>query len=80
MSGDTTLFDNRTYTMKLNANNQRYLHIEGDYGNKAVYVVSLTVETEEVKLPVYDFLEGADSSWNTKQRRNPNLPYKRRFQ
>lgn len=31
--------------------------------NKAVYVVSLTVETEEVKLPVYDFLEGADSSW-----------------
>ena len=63
VSGDTTLFDNRTYTMKLNANNQRYLHIEGDYGNKAVYVVSLTVETEEVKLPVYDFLEGADSSW-----------------
>ena len=63
VSGDTTLFDNRTYTMKLNANNQRYLHIEGDYGNKAVYVVSLTVATEEVKLPVYDFLEGADSSW-----------------
>lgn len=63
VSGDTTPFDNRTYTMKLNANNQRYLHIEGDYGKKAIYVVSLTVETEEVKLPVYNFLEGADNSW-----------------
>lgn len=63
VSGDATLFDNRTYTMKLAVNNRRYLHIEGDYGKKAVYVVSLTVETEEVKLPVYDFLEGADSSW-----------------
>lgn len=63
VSGDTTPFDNRTYTMKLDVNNRRYLHIEGDYGKKAIYVVSLTVETEEIKLPVYNFLEGADSSW-----------------
>ena len=63
-----------TFTMKLNANNQRYLHIAGDYGTKAVYVVSLTVEAEKVKLPVYNFLEGADSSWT--QNSNGTLTFR----
>ena len=70
VAGDKVPHDNRTYTMKNNESGSgggttsRYMLIEGDYGYKGEYSVTMTIELELTEnLPVYKFLEGANGKW-----------------
>lgn len=43
-AGDKVTFDNRTYSMQDNGSGSRDMLIEGDYGYRGSYTVTMTVE------------------------------------
>ena len=83
VEGDDAEFDNRTYAMKSDGDDDiiigdeasgsttsgsqtssRYMQVDGDYGKKGNYSVTMTVEVQAVgEIPSYSIIEGANGVW-----------------
>lgn len=74
VEGDDVEFDNRTYAMKSDEASRsttggsqttsRYMEVNGDYGKKGNYSVTMTVEVQAAgEIPPYSIIEGANGAW-----------------
>ena len=65
VEGDDVEFDNRTYAMiDDEASGSRYMQVDGNYGKKGNYSVTMTVEVQAAgEIPPYSIIEGTNGSW-----------------
>ena len=65
VEGDDVEFDNRTYAMiDDEASGSRYMQVDGNYGKKGNYSVTMTVEVQAAgEIPPYSIIEGANGAW-----------------
>lgn len=65
VKGDDVEFDNRTYAMiDDEASGSRYMQVDGNYGKKGNYSVTMTVEVQAAgEIPPYSIIEGTNGSW-----------------